>query len=458
MNFKRILFLLLSFCYFITSEAQIKVRETEAKNAPVFKPAPYDSLHPMTYHYLDKWDESMNNLSVQEVYDRNELDFKKYIGHTLYFIPLSKIATVIPAYFYYYNEKKGSYYQDEKIKAKNENSIRIRKIKVQNNKSVLKGTTFEDYINQDTINSYSLVNIYKPIKNTSNYAGVGVKIHSNNNICSSYNEIAGNYFRIIDIQNVKLKDGQYNTRDYFKFVITHEQDTLYFLTGKFAFQGADDFILVAYYEKLQKTFVGKNYIFQKEKQLSRGQIKLFPSDRNDEKGNPYVSDINTGEQIILNNGSEWKCVSLEFVEVANKNYLQLFFILKNQLGNEIIVGANGSMEDFFIEKEKYINEQELQKKEENERKRIIEEERRKREIAKESAAKENIEKYGKYYGDLINARKVVLGMNKEMCIKAWGKPMEINKTIVAGLVQEQWVYSLSMYLYFENGELTAIQH
>lgn len=456
MNFKRVLFLLLSFCWIISIEAQIKVRDTEIKNAPVFKPVPYDSLQPMTYHYLDKWDESMINLTEQEVYNRNELDFKKYIGHSIYFIPLAKKAPVIPAYLYYFNEARGIYIQDEKIKEKNRNSIRTRELKVKYNKSILNGTTLEEYINQDTINSYTLVNIYKPVKKTSNYSG-GVKIHSNETISSSYNEIAGKYYKIIDIQNNELKNGQYKTRDYFKFVITHEKDTLYFLRGKFAFEGVDNFILVSYYEKLQQTFIGKNYIFQKEKQLSRGQIKRFPTNKYDEKGNPYISEINTGEQLIINNASEWKCVSIEFIEDPDKHYLQLFFVLKNQKENEIIVDTHGNMEDFFIEKEKYFHELKLQQKGEEERKRIIEEERRKRELKKNVIAKRNIEKYGNYYGDLINARKVVLGMNKEMCIKAWGNPIDINETITTGLVHEQWVYSLSLYLYFENGKLTAIQ-
>lgn len=450
------LFLLILFCMVLSSEAQIKVRETEVKNAPVFKPAPYDSLQPMTYHYMDRWNENMTNLSDQEVYYRNELDFKKYIGHSIYFIPQAKNAPVIPAYFYYYNEAKGIYIQDEKVKVKNENSIRTRKLKVQNNKSVLNGSSFEFYINQDTTNSYVFVNIYKPVKTTSNYSG-GIKIHPSINVSTSYSEIAGKYYQIIDIQNFKLKKFQNTNIDYFKFVLTNEQDTLYFLRGKFAFKGSDNFILVSYYEKLQKTFVDKSYIFQKDKQISRTQVKRYPSSKNDEKGNPYVSDINTGEQFILSHGSEWNCVSIEFMEVTDKKYLQLYFVLKNQIGNEIIIDAKGSMEDFFIEKEKYLYELQLQQKEESERIRIIEEERRKRELIQEAIAKENIEKYGKYYGELINAREVILGMNEEMCLRAWGNPMFTSKTIVAGLVRDNWFYSLSSFLCFDNGKLILIQ-
>lgn len=44
-----------------------------------------------------------------------------------------------------------------------------------------------------------------------------------------------------------------------------------------------------------------------------------------------------------------------------------------------------------------------------------------------------------------------------MCIEAWGQPEDINRTIVQGNINEQWVYSLDCYLYFDNGILTAIQ-
>jgi hypothetical protein len=447
---KKVLFIFLSFCGIFLSQAQIKVRDSEVKNAPVFKPTPYDSLQPMTYHYKDKWDESMVNLTTEEVYNRNELDFKKYIGHSIYFIPLAKNATINTECFYNYNENKGIYVQDEKIKEKNKNSITTRKLKAQNVKSVLNGTTLEEYIHRDTINSYKFLNIYKPVKSKSANSKEVI-------INTDYNEIAGKYFKILDIQKVKKRNSPNYTTDYTKIIISNEQDTLYFLMGQYAFQGTDNFILVPYYEKIEQTFVGKNFIFQNRKQISFSNFKVFPSNRNDEKGNPYVSDINTGEQIILNQDSEWKCVSLEYIEVTDKNYLQLFFVLKNQLENKIIIDTKGSMADFFIEKEKYLYELEMLKKEESERQRIQDEERNKREIIKQKIANENIEKYGKYFGDLINSGKVVLGMNKEMCVKAWGKPIDINETIVTGLIHEQWVYSLSLYLYFENGKLTAIQ-
>lgn len=67
-------------------------------------------------------------------------------------------------------------------------------------------------------------------------------------------------------------------------------------------------------------------------------------------------------------------------------------------------------------------------------------------------------KYGQKYGSLIADKKVAVGMTKEMCIAAWGKPSDINKTTTAYGVREQWVYNLKTYLYFDDDILTTIQN
>lgn len=68
-----------------------------------------------------------------------------------------------------------------------------------------------------------------------------------------------------------------------------------------------------------------------------------------------------------------------------------------------------------------------------------------------------IKKYGKYYGKIIGKNKVIIGMTKQMCEDAWGKPDTVNQTTTTYGTNEQWVYDYS-YLYFENGKLTTIQN
>ena len=63
--------------------------------------------------------------------------------------------------------------------------------------------------------------------------------------------------------------------------------------------------------------------------------------------------------------------------------------------------------------------------------------------------------------NLIIEGKLRIGMTKNMVLLSWGKPKDINKTITAHAVSEQWVYERSDgemdFLYFENGILAAIQ-
>ncbi len=54
-------------------------------------------------------------------------------------------------------------------------------------------------------------------------------------------------------------------------------------------------------------------------------------------------------------------------------------------------------------------------------------------------------------------RTVLPGMNSEQVSLAWGPPSQVNETIRASGVSQQWVYSGSRYVYFENGRVTAIQ-
>ncbi|HOB44476.1 MAG TPA: hypothetical protein PKH75_15135 [Bacillota bacterium] len=65
------------------------------------------------------------------------------------------------------------------------------------------------------------------------------------------------------------------------------------------------------------------------------------------------------------------------------------------------------------------------------------------------------------YKDAVLSRKIMLGMNEEEVILAWGKPNDINRSVYTSGVHEQWVYRKgsysAYYVYLENGKLTAMQ-
>jgi hypothetical protein len=63
----------------------------------------------------------------------------------------------------------------------------------------------------------------------------------------------------------------------------------------------------------------------------------------------------------------------------------------------------------------------------------------------------------------IACRSVVIGMNSDQAIAAWGRPDDVNRTTSAYGVSEQWVYEDSdgiprSYLYFDDGVLTTVQN
>ena len=52
---------------------------------------------------------------------------------------------------------------------------------------------------------------------------------------------------------------------------------------------------------------------------------------------------------------------------------------------------------------------------------------------------------------------VTAGMSAAQVRQVWGAPVRINKTVSAGGVSEQWVYSNGQYLYLTHGLVSAMQ-
>lgn len=82
----------------------------------------------------------------------------------------------------------------------------------------------------------------------------------------------------------------------------------------------------------------------------------------------------------------------------------------------------------------------------------------KRAKAKEQERVAKIMKQPEKFRASMLAKKVAIGMNAEQAILAWGKSKDINSTITAHGIREQWVYGPRTYLYLDNGIVTAIQN
>ncbi len=85
----------------LLSNAQINVRNDSVNNTPVFKPTEYDSLDNFCYK---KWNDFANTTDIDVIVKRNDADLKKYIGYSIYFIPILPKDDYRYTYFYYLNK------------------------------------------------------------------------------------------------------------------------------------------------------------------------------------------------------------------------------------------------------------------------------------------------------------------------------------------------------------------
>lgn len=421
----KILHVLMFLSFGITNvNAQITIRENNVVEKPVMKPQRFDSL---------------SNFVMQ----KRPIDYKKYIGYKLFFLPRAKnyVQTskeeVIINYFF--STKNTEIITDRESSMAG--NINLNKL----SKNLLKQGKKE------------ITNIYKPKYYPHKYdktLGEFGTIHDS---------IEGRYFKILDIKGkeplnkedfIELEkidiqgDKHYqlslkitllneSNNDTLNWIVDHAQ----YLKGHYA----DEFyLLVPYFEKQRMNYLNKNLVL-KDKQVSNIHLEK-------------LVDINTGEIVKINFGEVWKCTDVSLLDTKDYYYLSGYFFLKNGNKEVKIEIKSKLLQDYFM-LESDFQKQEIEKQKKLEE-RIKEEQEQKRIIEEEKSNHKNycISKWGQKMGSLISEGNVILGMSKEMCEASWGLPIDINKTIVKGLTTEQWVYGLGTYLYFDNGILSAIQN
>lgn len=223
-------------------------------------------------------------------------------------------------------------------------------------------------------------------------------------------------------------------------------------------------VVLGYYEKIKKDYVGKNYVYIKSTILRNKKDEII--------------DFNTEEQITkVPENSLWKCtdISLKIRDPQDYNWISdsrspIILIFENEqfgkcycyvedqfgqrLKDEYSYGYDGyggeEKRDLFLAKFQEENEYKIYQARHKEL--LVQ---RKQEMAKRKAAL--TKKYGASNAALIVQGRVRIGMTKKMCIESWGEPKSVNTTTGSYGTHEQWVYSSGDYLYFENGILTTIQ-
>jgi len=196
--------------------------------------------------------------------------------------------------------------------------------------------------------------------------------------------------RVFKVTNVISQKGKYYGEDTF-LEIVDSKDTLYYLYPDY--ESSFAFLTKGYKDKLDKTYVGKNFYF---------------TNAPDE----FWHDFETGDKVKLESGALWECTEI----VLDGNYLFLECILKNKKG-ETISNMVSRMKFNFITKE-YGDALRL--------------------------------KYGNLFNKAMSG-VIAKGMTGELVIIALWKPKTINKNSNLG---EQWVYN-NQYLYFKDGKLDS---
>lgn len=445
----------------LESSAQIVIRETNVIEKAIIKPQRFDSL---------------TNISRQ----KNIIDYNKYIGYKMFYLPRSKkhIAqnkdTRIINFLYSQDttvlRKSGKIpFEDIAINrnwldtyGSNEKEIKRKALKNtaylatqgrigQGAKQLLEkyNSMLKDYEALDV----EKTKVYKPIfyhVSTNEFTG-----EIKGEVGTSVDSVEGKYFTIVDIkakvskQKVfkKLEDVASNQgSSWAELSITlkneSNNDTLYWLTSSRNI--GKPFILVPYFEKMRNIYLNKKIKLKDKNSTTTALLNMV--------------DVNTGQKVSISYGEVWECSDVSFVDLEDSYYLAAHCFLRNGSSEVKVSLESGVLERYFILEEDFIaQEKERQMQEEQRKLEAIE---RQKKLEKEQLAhrKYCIEKWGNKMGGYIAEGKVVLGMNKDMCLESWGKPINKNANLIAGSSHEQWMYDWNTFLYFENGILTAIQN
>lgn len=221
---------------------------------------------------------------------------------------------------------------------------------------------------------------------------------------SNYDDLAEKYFKVLDVfYKDEKRSYEKNITNCFILKLQNKEnnDTIYYRYDHKSIFPNFPFIVVGYFEKLKQQYIGKQYIFRNE---ILGETR----------------DINTGKIITFKLRDKWECVDVTIDDI----YYFLNLSLKNSRGEQFLFPIN-----FFNDTSGIFTPKEVQK---------------------------YTQKFGKVRFDQILKSEAIIGMTKEMCELAWGKPKDINITILKNSTKEQWVYSYN-YLYFKNGILYSIQ-
>lgn len=277
---------------------------------------------------------------------------------------------------------------------------------------------------------------YKPIKND-----------ESNSIVTEYKAVGGKYYTITEvIDKTKLNETDGGGL-YLKLQDKQTKEDIY-LKVKYYDSPSDwkysEYVLVGAFVKLQQLYKG-NYFY-----INRDNMRP-------------IKDIKTKAWIPQTAGDKWQCTDVTFVEDGASYLYKATLFFKNAAGNEVAYQLDPTLNmnelaDIYMSQAKkdLLAKQQATTDSINAIKDKEFAAKTAKRLAEDKAA--YIKEYGEKNGTLIANGQVVIGMTKEMCVAAWGRPTNVNTTTTASGTRDQYVYrDKNAYLYFENGKLVTIQ-
>ncbi len=268
------------------------------------------------------------------------------------------------------------------------------------------------------------------------------------------------------------------------FDIAFKDDTtkrvFFYEKSSFSINMNRQLVVVGHLEKIKQLYYGKEFVFVKD---DENETYSYQNG---------IYDLNTRNRVLsIKKGTHFLCTGISIDDQNGNDHIsweqyehikdRVVLLLHNDaLGDFYCYATSHDMNDNYDKKiqarcrdyilGKFLSPEDYAKKQKNDaiaakKKKEADQAKAEEEQAKAKERQEKeqqriqalVDKYGESNVNLARQGKVKIGWNKELCKEAWGEPRSVNKTTTAYGVHEQWVYSTSRYLYFDDGILTAIQ-
>lgn len=109
---------------------------------------------------------------------------------------------------------------------------------------------------------------------------------------------------------------------------------------------------------------------------------------------------------------------------------------------------------------KTLKQRDKKAQEQQEKERKLQQQREQQEKAQKDAAfkQQMIAKHGSQFGELVANKQVAIGMTKDMCRDAWGRPLNTYRTTTRITTEEVWCYNYKTRIYFVNDKVVRIEN